>query len=267
LAVVLALTSLACQQPAERPAYTELDCSQSDCFPSSRGAIRGGQANTGDSVDSDSAASRPDAGSVNGLLEVQLREAVDLQSTGTVEVSVPLAAFELGQEAEEPAAEADLGEPLLIPATHEGGWWLIQPSGEQAVEYFSSLVWLHSGSGLVEQPLFPRRVLDDLGSALAFNPTLADATAAHAVLRVEDSQGRGMAGVVAQAATGIVAYGAGGTASDALEASTETGLILWLNVPPGVGMQPLLLSDEQGEWAAPIPVRASAVTVATLVSP
>src|SRR5690606_26948730 len=97
--------------------------------------------------------------------------------------------------------------------------------------FFASVVWLQPGTAPVVQPLFSQRLLDDLGSALAFSPTFADPSAAHAVLRLEDERGRPLAGVVARVSNGVVAYGVGGTASDAFEASTGTGVVVWLDIP------------------------------------
>ncbi len=262
----LLIAGLSCQAPGQHPPYAEGNCSPHCAAPVGKGG-RPGSA----TQDSDAAAPEREAGVEGSWVEVSVRQALDLEGTHASILDAPTAATEFGVQSDMLPIQAGPGEPLYVPVTDDGGFWVLgtrDGSSDVQGEYFQSLVWLHPDQSNVVQPLFPKRVLDDVANGLAFAPTSIDPTLAHAVLQVQDARGRPKAGVAAFASSGVVAYGIGGTASDAVEATIDGGVLVWLNVPSvGAGAAKLVLVSIQDEVEVRVPLLAGAVTIAPVTAP
>lgn len=280
----LAASSLAlgvtfgCSQKApERPAYAELSCEGEGCKSQGGGAPVVGvpPAKASDAEDDTRSAATGDPSSGASMLDagtsvvvLDPREATDLQRTLGAPIGRPYALY----------GWPNVDAPLLtstgldvesVPVDAGGGWLLVLVTDAAEASdpvWLPTLTWQMPSNDPVIVPVFRSQFWTDLAAGLALAPTTLDPAASQVVVQVEDGAGQPMLGVSAEVVSGAVAYGNGGSASDVLTETDDSGVLVWINAPAGSGTT-LTLRTGSELWSVVIPTRAASVTVAAVAQP
>lgn len=201
-----------------------------------------------------------DAGTLSVLLDPQ--QAADL--LGTRGASLNLEYVVYGWPDEATARLRSAGQmPELVNVDPEGEWLLLTVvDGDDVpdVTWLPTLTWQVPSADAVVVPVFETQFWADLAASQVVSPTALDPAAAQVLLQVSGSNGERLSGVVAEVASGTVAYGLGGTASDALTSTDDTGVLVWLNAPQGEA-ETITLSTENDRWSVLLPTRPGTLTV------
>lgn len=277
LGLLLTWVSVGCSQKArERPPFTELSCRENDCGGKGGGAspVAGGSPAPDDSALS--ASSEPGASSVSsagtdaGLRSVSLdpQEAIDLQRTLGASIGLPYALYRWPDVDSPVLQSTGLGAETLTVDLH-GEWLLVLVTDSaDAVDptWLPTLSWQVPALDVVKVPVFRTQFWSDLAAGLALSPTTLDPDASHVVIQVVGRNGEPLLGASGEVVSGAIAYGNGGSASDVLTETDDSGLMVWLNAPAGTGTT-LTLRTETDLWSVVIPTRAATVTVAAVAQP
>lgn len=258
------------QEPRQRPPYAGLDCKGRKCSQVG-GAPAGGVApgtdpgQTNDATSDSSETSDTDAGLAVAL---DPQEASDLQRTTGAAIGRPYALYRW----------SNLGQPVLrstgldvesLTVDDRGEWLLVsleEPGQAPDPTWLATLSWQEPSIDPVTIPVFRTQFWSDLAAGLALSPTTIDPEASQVLLQVVDSAGQPVLGVSAQSVLGAIAYGNGGSASDVLGETNDSGTIVWINAPAGDGTT-LLLEVGTDSWSVALPTRRSSVTVAAVQRP
>jgi hypothetical protein len=260
------LATVACEQePQKRLPYVDQSCQSKDC-----GGIGGGPGGGGSrpppSPTDDGASSNGetlgDAGL--GVVLLEPRQAADLEQTQAEALNRPYAVF-AWPNTTTPILRSNGAAPEALNIAGSGQWLLVQVNSgnDPDAAWLPSLVWQTPADGSSVVPLFSVRFWSDMAESQATAPMPLRPEAAQVLLRVTDERDVPLAGVSATATSGAIAYGVGGTATDALTSTTDTGVIAWINAPVDERASlTLALGGEQ--WAAALPTRAGTLTVVRL---
>lgn len=259
------LATLACDQgPQKRLPYVDQSCQSRDCGGIGGGPGGGGNRpdpGTSDGVSSDGE-TLGDAGV--GVVLLDPRLAADLEQTQSEALNRPYAVY-AWPNTTTPLLRSEGTAPERVNIEGGGQWLLIQlnSGNDPDMAWLASLVWQTPSNGASVVPLFSARFWSDMAESQATAPMPLRPEAAQVLLRITDESDVPLAGVTATASSGAIAYGVGGTATDALTATTDTGVIAWINAP--VDERAALTLSLGGEpWSAVLPTRAGTLTVVSL---
>lgn len=283
-AVASALSVSGCgQKTPERPPYADQSCEGTECKvvgrPGGGGSVPPSHARDGgvtptpppSTPDPDTSAGDtgpqgdPDGGLGLNSVAFDLQEATDLERTFGQSLGKPYAVYAW------PNVDAPIARSMgLAPepvAVASGGAWLLAlvTDVNDALDpnWLPVLTWQVPSADPVGVPVFHSQFWEDLAAGLAMEPTTTDAQAAQVLLRVTNKAGQPLVGVSADALSGVIAYGNGGTASDVLTETDDSGLLVWFNAPAGEGTT-LTLGTSTELWTVVLPTRAGSVTVAAV---
>jgi hypothetical protein len=197
------------------------------------------------------------------LLDPQ--EANDLMRTAGASIGRPYALYQW------PNLEAPLWKSTglgaeSVPVNREGEWLLVLiTDAAEALDpaWLPTLTWQHPSIDPVIVPVFRVQFWSDLAAGLALAPTTLDPEASHVLVKVVDPTGQPLLGVSAEVVSGAVAYGNGGSATDVLTETDDSGVLIWINAPVGDGTT-LTLRTDADMWSVVLPTRAASVTVAAV---
>lgn len=270
-----------CSQKArERPPYTDLSCEGDECSVQGGapvGVPGGGNGNDTEDETTDVVTSADEtAGASSGqdstgsagaddLVVLDPREATDIQRTEGAAIGRPYALYAWPDQ-DVPVWKATGLEAVSVPVEASGQWFLVViTDASEALDptWLPTLSWQKPSADPVIVPVFRNQFWSDLAAGLAVTPTTLDPDASQVLVQVKDMAGEPRLGVSAEVTTGAIAYGNGGSASDVLTETDDSGVLVWINAPAGAGTTLTLRSDSDS-WSVVIPTRASAVTVAAV---
>lgn len=263
----LALVEGCGQKERQRAPYAEQACEE-NCGGGAGGGRPGRPENdAAASVDTRGTSSEQDttedvdAGRSSALLDPQV--AVDL--LGTRGASLGLEYVVYGWPNEDDERLRSSGQmPELVNVDWGGEWLLLSVVDANDVvdaTWLPTLMWQLPASDAVVVPVFEAQFWSDLAASQVVSPTALDPEAAQVLLQISDSNGQPLSGVVAEVASGSVAYGSGGTASDALTNTDDTGVLVWLNAPVGEA-ETITLATDSDRWSVVLPTRPGTLTLA-----
>lgn len=274
--VLLLAFAVACSQKSrERPPYTDLSCEGTKCTANPGPVVgappSGGGGDTasepGDSTTGldDSGASGSTSDPMTDVVTLDPQEANDLQRTTGASIGRPYALFSW-PNVDDPILQSSGLAAERAQVAVEGQWLLVQVTdgaATQAPDWLPTLTWQHPSTYSVTVPVFRSQFWVDLAAGLAVSPTTLDPNAGHVLIQVVNAAGQPRLGVSADVVSGVVAYGNGGTASDVLTETDDSGLLVWLNAPIGPATTLTLTSDSNSQ-TIDVPTHAGSVTVAAM---
>jgi hypothetical protein len=276
--LLLALAAACSQKSPERPPYAELSCEGTKCKPQTGlpivGVPPGAGSGAPDDASSDIATSTGDgasddstssSGSSNDVVILEPQEATDLQRTAGAPIGRPYALYSW-PDVDVPLWKSAGVNAETVPVEAHGQWLLVLVTDNAEAldpDWLPTLTWQHPSTYSVTVPVFRTQFWTDLAAGLAVSPTTLDPTAGHVLIQVVNTSGQPQLGVSAEVVAGVVAYGNGGTASDVLTETDDSGLLVWLNAPTGDATT-LTLKTDSNSQTIDVPTRASSVTVAAM---
>lgn len=259
---------VACSQEArERPPFAEQSCYTEGCAPvggPGGGVVAAPDSNASPSSDAQTSetAAAGDADVAQSVI-LEPQEATDLGNTTGASLARRYAVY-LWPDETTPVLRSEGLAAESVTVASAGQWLLVVVlDSSDAVDpnWLPTLSWQEPSAEPVVLPVFRTQFWIDMAASQANTPTVLDPQAAQVLLQVADENHAFKAGVSAEVPSGVIAYGAGGTALDALAATNDTGLIVWMNAP----VQPeaeITLTFEGDRWSAVAPTRAGTLTIA-----
>lgn len=172
-----------------------------------------------------------------------------------------------------------LGSSASVETTYDGvdfvaegavfgdRWVYVEPEDETA---FPTITWQRLGDAEASIPVVPRTVLDEIFQNIT-TPVAFNRARAHFLLRVIESGGGGVSGVVADgfAAPQTVAYKQGASWPDYLDATTQDGIALVPNLeaPAYPGQVTTMVLTGAINEEIDVRLALGAITVITVVMP
>lgn len=258
--------ALACAQgPKKRLPYVDQSCQSQGCGGiggAGGGGSRPDPSGTSDGSSTDGETLDNDAGV--GVVLLDPRQAADMEQTQSDALNRPYAVY-AWPDTTALILRSDGSAPERVNIEGSGRWLLVQlnSGNDPDVAWLPSLVWQTPSSQPSVVPLFSVQFWSDMAESQATAPMALQPEAAQVLLRVTDERDVPLAGVAAVATSGAIAYGVGGTATDALTSTTDTGVIAWINAPVDERVV-LTLSFGGEQWSATLPTRAGTLTVISL---
>lgn len=249
------------QAPRERAPYAEQECRE-DCGPVVGGAGGAPVVPSGGSDTGEQSSRALDDGGVSLTVELDVREATDLERTAGASIGVPFTVYS-GSEQDATLASSNGNTAVTVSLEQSSQWLLVVAEDDQgtpAPTWLSTLMWQQASADPVVVPLFSTVIWSGWAAGLALAPSSLDPEKGHVLLRVTDPSGNPRAGISARASSGAIAYGVGGTASDVLPETDASGLVVWFNAPTGDGTA-LTLASADDEWSVTLPTKKGAVSV------
>lgn len=268
--VALAIATGCGQEVRERPPYSELSCVGDKCTPGAGGAVVGVSPSPADGVTEAETTDRlttgqPTDGDGGLSLVIDPQEASDLQRTLGAPIGRPYSLYQW------PELDAAIWQSTGLNAesvavSGQGEWLLVRVTdGVQApdLDWLSTLSWQLPSNEPAIIPVFRAQFWSDLAAGLALSPTTLDPSASQVLVQVVDALGNPLLGVSAEVVSGAIAYGNGGSASDVLTETDDSGTLIWINAPAGPGTT-LTLRGDSDPWSVVLPTIQGGVTVAAV---
>ncbi len=245
-------------EKVERPPPASDRCGKELCSaPVVSGGISAGKSDEPSGSPTGDAGSGP-AGQLSG--EVLIVRSPDLAQVGDLDGhEVTIAG--LGPDGSDNELEYDGQGPFEIELQEPPVWVRVESSDSDLITTIQGIAQLGAGAQLL---VMERRVLSDVSEGLVLNPVALDPTRGHALIHFVDGAGQALANVSVEPTGGIVAYDAGATYTDAVEATSDRGAAILFNSPasalPGADVQ-LTITHEQVTTNASVPLARDALTL------